>query len=42
MAKDVDAALRGIAMSEGRMDEAQARDWIVSLARQGRYMRDVY
>lgn len=42
MAKDVDAALRRIAMTEGRMDEAQARDWIIALARQGRYLRDVY
>jgi len=24
------------------MDEAQARDWIVALAAQGRYLRDVY
>ncbi len=42
MAKDVDAALRGIAQSEGGMSADQARDWIVSLARQGRYQRDVY
>jgi sulfite reductase (NADPH) flavoprotein alpha-component len=42
MAKDVDAALRRVAQTEGRLDEAQARDWIVSLARQGRYLRDVY
>jgi sulfite reductase (NADPH) flavoprotein alpha-component len=42
MARDVDAALRKIAMTEGRMDEAQARDWMVALARQGRYLRDVY
>ncbi len=42
MARDVDAALRRIAMTEGRMDEAQAKDWIVALARQGRYLRDVY
>jgi sulfite reductase (NADPH) flavoprotein alpha-component len=42
MAKDVDAALRGIAESEGRMSADQARDWIVALARQGRYQRDVY
>ena len=42
MARDVDAALRRVAMTEGRMDEAQARDWIVALARQGRYLRDVY
>ena len=34
--------LRRIAMTEGRMNEAQARDWIVSLARQNRYLRDVY
>ena len=42
MARDVDATLRQIAMTEGRMDETQARDWIVALARQGRYLRDVY
>jgi sulfite reductase (NADPH) flavoprotein alpha-component len=42
MARDVDAMLRRVAMTEGRMDEAQARDWIVALARQGRYLRDVY
>jgi sulfite reductase (NADPH) flavoprotein alpha-component len=42
MARDVDAALRRIAMTEGSMGEHQARDWIVSLARQGRYLRDIY
>jgi sulfite reductase (NADPH) flavoprotein alpha-component len=42
MARDVDAALRRIAMTEGRLDEGQAKDWIVALARQGRYLRDVY
>lgn len=42
MAKDVDAALRRVAMIEGRMNDAQAREWIVALARQGRYLRDVY
>ncbi len=42
MAKDVDAALRQVARQEGGLDEAQARDWIVALARQGRYLRDVY
>jgi len=42
MARDVDAALRRIAVTEGRLDEAQARDWIVALARQGRYQRDIY
>ena len=42
MAKDVDAALRKIAMTEGKLDEAQSRDWMAALARQGRYQRDVY
>jgi sulfite reductase (NADPH) flavoprotein alpha-component len=42
MARDVDTALRRIAMTEGGLDEAQAKDWIVALARQGRYLRDVY
>ena len=42
MAKDVDAALREIAMKQGGMNAEAARDWIVALARQGRYQRDVY
>jgi len=42
MAKDVDTALRQIAMQQGGMDAEQARDWIVALARQHRYQRDVY
>ena len=42
MAKDVDTALRDVARTQGGLDEAQARDWIVALARQGRYQRDVY
>jgi sulfite reductase (NADPH) flavoprotein alpha-component len=42
MAKDVDTMLRTIAMSEGRMDADAAREWIVALARQNRYQRDVY
>jgi sulfite reductase (NADPH) flavoprotein alpha-component len=42
MAKDVDQMLRRIAITEGRLGEAQAKDWIVALARQGRYLRDVY
>ena len=42
MAKDVDAALRAIAMQQGGMNADQARDWIVALARQHRYQRDVY
>jgi sulfite reductase (NADPH) flavoprotein alpha-component len=42
MAKDVDAALRRIARTEGGLSETQATDWIVALARQGRYQRDIY
>ncbi len=42
MAKDVDTALRDIARKQGGMDEPQAKDWMASLARQGRYLRDVY
>jgi sulfite reductase (NADPH) flavoprotein alpha-component len=42
MARDVDAALRRVAMTEGKLDESQSRDWIVALARQGRYQRDIY
>ena len=42
MARDVDASLRSIAMSQGSLDADQARDWAASLARQGRYQRDVY
>ncbi len=42
MARDVDAALRRIAVTEGRLGEDQARAWIVALARQGRYLRDIY
>ena len=42
MARDVDHALRDVAQSQGGLDEAQCRDWIVALARQGRYQRDVY
>jgi sulfite reductase (NADPH) flavoprotein alpha-component len=38
----VDTMLRTIAMSEGRMDADAAREWIVALARQNRYQRDVY
>ncbi len=42
MARDVDAALRRIAMQEGRLDEDQAREWMAALGKQGRYHRDVY
>lgn len=42
MARDVDTALRQMAVTEGGLTESQAREWIVSLARQGRYKRDIY
>jgi sulfite reductase (NADPH) flavoprotein alpha-component len=42
MAKDVDAALREVAAKQGGLTDGEAKDWIVSLARQGRYLRDVY
>ena len=42
MAKDVDATLREVAATQGGMTEAAAKDWTASLARQGRYLRDVY
>jgi sulfite reductase (NADPH) flavoprotein alpha-component len=42
MAKDVDTALRDVAAKQGGLNEAEAKDWIASLARQGRYLRDVY
>ncbi len=42
MAKDVDTALRDVAAKQGGMTEAAAKDWTAALARQGRYLRDVY
>jgi sulfite reductase (NADPH) flavoprotein alpha-component len=42
MARDVDAALRAIVREYGEMDEREAKDWVVALARQGRYLKDVY
>ncbi len=42
MAKDVDTALRDIAAQQGGLTEAAAKDWTANLARQGRYLRDVY
>jgi sulfite reductase (NADPH) flavoprotein alpha-component len=42
MARDVDAALRHVAGSQGGLDNEAASNWIASLARQGRYLRDVY
>jgi sulfite reductase alpha subunit-like flavoprotein len=31
-----------MAVTEGGLSETEARDWIVTLARQGRYKRDIY
>ncbi len=42
MARDVDTALRDIAITQGGLTPDQSKDWIVALARQGRYLRDVY
>ena len=42
MARDVDTALREIAIKQGGLKQDQVKDWIVALARQGRYLRDVY
>ena len=42
MARDVDLALRQIAVRYGGLNESQAKDWTAGLARQGRYKRDVY
>jgi sulfite reductase (NADPH) flavoprotein alpha-component len=42
MAKDVDAALQGILVSEGRMSEAKAQLELRHWGANGRYLRDVY
>jgi sulfite reductase (NADPH) flavoprotein alpha-component len=42
MAKDVDAALRDVAMTQGGMDMAAAKTWLSGLAKANRYQRDVY
>jgi sulfite reductase (NADPH) flavoprotein alpha-component len=42
MARDVDTTLRQMAVAHGGLTENQAKDWIVALARQGRYKRDIY
>ncbi|WP_147092086.1 bifunctional nitrate reductase/sulfite reductase flavoprotein subunit alpha [Swaminathania salitolerans] len=42
MARDVDAALRGIVALHGQMDPAQAGRYVDEMARAGRYVRDVY
>jgi sulfite reductase (NADPH) flavoprotein alpha-component len=42
MAKDVDAALRDIVALHGGMDAEAAHDFVSTLAREKRYLRDVY
>ncbi|MGW0334678.1 molybdopterin-dependent oxidoreductase [Streptomyces sp. NPDC003011] len=42
MAKDVDRALRDIAVAHGGLDEAEAAAWVKQLAAAKRYVRDVY
>jgi len=42
MAGDVDLALQQIAITQGGMDGAAAKRFLVDLAKAGRYQRDVY
>lgn len=42
MAKDVDAALRGIVASRGGMDDTAAHAYVNELMKNHRYLRDVY
>ncbi|MFF7137047.1 molybdopterin-dependent oxidoreductase [Streptomyces sp. NPDC008196] len=42
MAKDVDQALRDIAVLHGGMDQAGAAAWVKQLATDKRYVRDIY
>jgi sulfite reductase (NADPH) flavoprotein alpha-component len=42
MAGDVDLALHQIAVTEGGMDAAAAKRYLADLARDKRYLRDVY
>jgi sulfite reductase (NADPH) flavoprotein alpha-component len=42
MARDVDVALALLVAREGGMTQSAARAWATDLARQGRYLRDVY
>lgn len=42
MAKDVDAALRGIVARSGAMDDAAAHAYVNELMKSHRYLRDVY
>jgi sulfite reductase (NADPH) flavoprotein alpha-component len=42
MAKDVDAALHQIVEEQGDMSEDAAEDYVKTLKKEGRYVRDVY
>jgi sulfite reductase alpha subunit-like flavoprotein len=42
MAKDVDRALRDIAVAHGGLSEAEAAAYVKQLAADKRYVRDVY
>ncbi len=42
MAKDVDAALRDVVAAHGAMDAARAGEYVARMARERRYLRDVY
>ncbi len=42
MAKDVDAALRAVVAQHGGMSDERAADYVGRLAREKRYLRDVY
>ena len=42
MARDVDAALRSVVREHGGLDDTAAADYVARLAREKRYVRDVY
>jgi sulfite reductase (NADPH) flavoprotein alpha-component len=42
MARDVDSALQSIVMKYGSMNETEAKSYLATLIREGRYARDVY
>jgi sulfite reductase (NADPH) flavoprotein alpha-component len=42
MAKDVDAALKAVVASHGGMSDERALEYVSGLARDKRYVRDVY
>jgi sulfite reductase (NADPH) flavoprotein alpha-component len=42
MAKDVDDTLRDVVAAQGKMSNEDAKAFVVNLAKQGRYQRDVY